>query len=597
MTNRNFLTGMLLFIFFFAMYPVSFVYGKGEDTAHLTLQKTVISKKKLDTYIVRKGDWIFNIIRQKFGASEKEIVKILERVKQLNPEIKDIHRISPGQELILPNRDTLAAAETESTLKKSTDKGKHKKETSAAPYVVKEGETLSDIIHSELSTADEDIYRMLRTVKRLNPNVKNINKIYPGQKLLLPYVRDQSRRMKQGLSSGKGKEFVALKRAEPTKVIKKKILKEEEPVKEKEPIKLKEEKKRIISPEKKIAVIRYILSRVNGNVISDGKYYIPLIPAGQITVDCSSVPVIELEDGMTILLDFSKSIPSGIREVIETTWKNYVIMNVGYDKDVPFLLGEIVNRSKDYSFKTVGNFVTIGRTPAVRLFIDWIVSESKSKNQKSYSFGIKNVKNSSFLLPGNIREYADKEGFEVVELLHGSEVGGLSETFDDMAVPALTYDTNAELAESVLTTILGFKPEKHADVEIYNMKEHGFTLSLKVDLILNVNGKRVILHSKQIPQHFIDTLKKQGTRYVFLSAEQKKENAVETVLSAVEAPFLADTFQFSFSQAEGHNGGEIFLKAIRTEHDNKSIYFVDQDIDSGINGLLQKKWGADLVRY
>lgn len=599
MSNRNYLMVMIsLIVSVLMMYPSLAFSGKVEDTAHLTLQKTVISKKKLDSYVVQKGDWIFNIIRQKFGASEREIVKILEQVKQLNPEIKDIHRISPGQELILPNRDTLAAveAETESKLKTSAKNGKLEKETSATSYVVKEGETLTDIIHSELSAADEDIYRMLRTVKRLNPNVKNINKIYPGQKLLLPYVSDKGQREQKDKSSGKGKSFIAMKRPEPTKVIKKRILKEEELVEEKEPAKPKEEKKTIVPPEKKIAVMRYILSRVNGNVISEGKYFIPLFPAGQITVDCSSVPVVELDDGMTVLLDFSGSIPSGIRQVIETTWKNYVIMNVGYDKGVPFLLEEIINKSKDYSFKSVRNFVTVGRTPSVRLFVDWMVSEKKSKGKKIYSFGIKNVKNSSALLPGNIRQYADKNGFEVVELLHGSEVVAMSETFDDAVVPVLTYDTNAALAESLVTT-LGFEAEKHADVEIYSMKKHGFSLSLKVDLIVSVNNKRVILHSKQIPQHFIDTLKERGMNYVFLSPGQKKESIVKTVLSAIKVPFMTDTFRFPFSQSEGKIGGDISLTAVRAENNNKSIYFINQDIDPELNGLLQNKWGVDLIRY
>ncbi|HEU17834.1 MAG TPA: LysM domain-containing protein [Deltaproteobacteria bacterium] len=599
MRNKNFPRVMMfLMIFFLVTYPSPSVSGKVEDTAHLTLQKTIISKKSLDTYVVQKGDWIFNIIRQKFGASEKEIVKILEQVKQLNPEIRDIHRISPGQELILPNRETLAAAEAESKtrLKKSQGNDKDAEEASALPYVVKEGETLSDIIHSELSAVDEDIYRMLRTVKRLNPNVKNINKIYPGQKLLLPYVGSQDRGERGDQLSGKGTSFIAVKRTEPTKVVKKKILREEEPVVEKEPAQLKEEKKTIIPPEKKIAVIRYILSRINGSVISEGKYFIPLFPTGQITVDCSSVPVIELDDGMTVLLDFSGSIPSGIKQVIETTWKNYVIMNIGYDKDVPFMVEEIINKSKDYSCKSVRNFVTVGHTPSIRLYVDWIVSETESKGEKPYSFGIKNVKNSSSLLPGNIREYSDKKGFEVVELLRGSEVVAMSETFDDAVIPVLAYETNAVLAESLLT-ILGYEPEKAADVEIYNMKEHGFSLLLKVDLFLTFDNKRVILHSKQIPQHFIDALKERGMNYVFLPPEQKKESVVETVLSAIEAPFVADTFRFSFSQSEGKIGGDIVLAAIRTVNKNKAVYFVTQDIDPGINGLLQKKWGVDLIRY
>lgn len=586
---------LLLTFLIIILYAPPSVAEKAEDTAHLTLQKTAISQKKLDTYVVQKGDWIFDIIRQKFGASEKEIIKILEQVKELNPGIKDIHRISPGQELILPKtgiRSTMPAA-PESTVRQSAAMEGGDEGGKARPYVVKEGETLSDIIHGELSATDEDIYRMMRVVKRLNPNVKNINKIYPGQKLLLPYVSGGDEEKGGALSSGYGKSFIA----ESSKVVKKPIPKKTEPIAEKKPEPIKEDtRKPMLLLKEKVAVLRYILSRVNGAVISEGKYFIPLFPAGQITIDCSSVPVVELEDGMTILLDFSGSIPSGLRQVIETTWKNYVIMEVGEEKDIPSLVEAVVTTSKNYGFKTVRDFLTIGKKPTVRVFVDWVVSEKKSKGGKAYSFGIKNVQGMSSILPGNIREYADNEGFEIVELLQGSEVVGLSEIYEGVPMPRLTSDTNVLLAES-LVKVLGLEPEKHADVEIYTMGEHGFSLSLKVDLLLTAGNKRVILHGKKIPDHFTQALKERGMEYVYLPEGEKKESAVATVLSALNVHFVADTFRFPFSPAAGHSGGDISFEGIRADADNRSLYFVDQDIDPGINGLLQKKWRVELLTY
>jgi hypothetical protein len=596
MSKLNYLSSMLLLLFLLMMvYPCLSLAEKTEDTARLTLQKTVISKKKLDTYVVQKGEWIFDIIRQKFGASEKKIIEILEEVKELNPGIKDIHKIAPGQELILPKTTIPPGArgvpDSRATKAATTDGRAEGKDT--RPYAVKEGETLSDIIHGELSATDEDIYRMMRVVKRLNPNVKNINKIYPGQKLLLPYVSGGDEKARGTPSQAGGKSFIA----ESAKVVKKLILQKRETVDEKKPEDPQEEKKKtILPPEKKIAVLRYILSRLNGAVMSEGKYFIPLFPAGQITIDCSSVPVVELDDGMTVLLDFSGSIPAGLREVIETTWKNYVIMEIGRDTDIPSMVESVVTTSRDYRFETVKDFREIGTKPNVRVFVDWVVSEKKSNDGRAYSFGIRNVPSMSSALPGNIREYADKQGFEIVELLHGSEVVGLSETYEDVPVSRLASDTNMFLAES-LVRALGLDPKTHADVIIYTMSEHGFSLSLKVDLLVTAGTTGVIFNGKQIPEQFIKGLKARGFEYVYLHEGDKKESIIASVLSALNVPFVVDRFTFPFSPMVGHNGGDISLQGIRADMGGEFLYFVGQDIDPGISGLLMKKWRVELRRY
>ncbi|MBN2515713.1 MAG: hypothetical protein JXC33_06730, partial [Deltaproteobacteria bacterium] len=355
-------------------------------------------------------------------------------------------------------------------------------------------------------------------------------------------------------------------------------------------------KKKVIVTEKQISVLRYILSRINGSIIEKGNYFIPLFPSGQITVDCSAVPVVEFDNGMTILLDFSGRIPATLKQVIESTWKNYMIIDLRKDQTILATLEAVIAASKDYSFNAVRAYKKIGTRPPVNIYVDWIVSEKKTGGRKPYSFGITSVDNHTLLLPGNIREYTDKAGFEVIELLGGTEVKGITDTYEGMKVPALRTDTNVVLAESLLSA-LGHSSVQNTDVTIYNMEEHGFTLSVKVDLLLNIGSKNIIMHSKKISPQFVDVLKKRGTQVVFLSDKDTKRRVFEKLLHAINAPFLADTFKFSFSKRNGQKGGEIILSAIRTKGKGGSLYFINRNIDNGIYGLLHKKWGVNLVSY
>jgi len=65
-------------------------------------QPPKVSEEKNDIYIVKKGEWIFDIIRRKYGASDEEISGLLELIKSLNPEIEDTNIIHSGQKLVLP---------------------------------------------------------------------------------------------------------------------------------------------------------------------------------------------------------------------------------------------------------------------------------------------------------------------------------------------------------------------------------------------------------------------------------------------------------------------------------------------------------------
>ncbi|MBN2514491.1 MAG: tetratricopeptide repeat protein [Deltaproteobacteria bacterium] len=68
-------------------------------------QTSKVTEKRIDTYIVKKDDWIFDIIRRKCGTSDKEILRSLKLIKRLNPELKNTNIIYPGQKLLLPKRE------------------------------------------------------------------------------------------------------------------------------------------------------------------------------------------------------------------------------------------------------------------------------------------------------------------------------------------------------------------------------------------------------------------------------------------------------------------------------------------------------------
>ena len=100
-----------------------------EDTAHLVLRKKGPVKDSPSVYIVQKGDNLSTIIRRKLGKPASESASVSRLVRKLNPQIRDVNRIYPGQKIALPRL--------------ASEPGK-------TGYVVRKGDSLSAILHERL---------------------------------------------------------------------------------------------------------------------------------------------------------------------------------------------------------------------------------------------------------------------------------------------------------------------------------------------------------------------------------------------------------------------------------------------------------------
>ena len=110
---------------------------------------TTINPKCPVTYTIKSGDTMFNIANE-YGTD-------LAMLKKLNPNIKNMDLIYPNQKVCIPK--TIACA---------------------AKYTVKSGDTMNKI--AQMFNTD------LKTLQKLNPYISDINLIYPGQKLCVPKI-------------------------------------------------------------------------------------------------------------------------------------------------------------------------------------------------------------------------------------------------------------------------------------------------------------------------------------------------------------------------------------------------------------------------
>ncbi len=523
-----------------------------EDTAHLSFQKTATLGAKTRPYVVKEGEWLFQIMRAQSGITTHRLTVI----KKLNPEIKDLNKIKPGQVVILPEMERPAVPEGEES-------------SSILNYTIRKGDSISRIAMRELNVKLPELRKSVNDIKQLNPDIRNYNMIYPGQTLQLPrrsiVITKQEAKAQEAESSSK-------------------VVKDEA------------KDKPIMLPRAHLDIIRDVVNRMNGALITLGKYYIPIPELGQITIDCSTIPIVELDDGSSIFLDFSNRIPDTLKNMIQSNWKNYHSVEIVGSDDTAAILQKIVNASNTYLMTRRTTPYTIGAGTPLQLSLGWIITK-KTKDSKPYLQGLSFVSDNSRLLPKPMTQYAERNGMIITEVLDGQ--GVTSAPDEKYALPQMSnmnLSTNMELVNSLLNE-LGYQITRDTEIGILDTSASGFDLSIKADLLARKGDKQIIIVSKKIPQQFIDSLKTRGTQTVTLESGETKKTVIEKVLLAAGIPFTFASFSFSVPEKSDKPTGTISFPAFKITRDKGDFYLIDFDIDREIYGLLNNKWGVNIFRY
>lgn len=530
-----------------------------EDTVRLSFQKTALSEDTLETYTVQKGDWLLGIIQKKYGGTKQQNRKILGAVQRLNPHVKNLDIIYPGQELVFP---TQIVEEREIPEERVIEVESPNGTTTSLVYTVKEGDTVVDIIRRELGKTLRESLTLMETVKKLNPHIADLNRIFPGQAIYIPLS-----------------EEIKTLLAEP------------------EEKKSDERTMRTfhVSLENHIAVIEAVARPMGGTMVREGGFYIPLPPSGQFALDAAKIPLVELENGMTVLLDRDGLIPESVARIIESTWKSYTIMKWRGEDEIPALITEFVERTGDYTIEEKSDTRPLDRDERILVSVDWEVRK-KDEGAETGAFAVNFIDAPDRRLPANIKSYGRHHGYQIVEILQDEGIGAHDPSYPPQERRTLGGTTNRELAESLLRT-LGFEPIRDRKIGVFTMEQDGFNLSVRADLLIENNGAGVMINFKPLPGQFVDILVERGWRIAVISDTDSRKAAIANILAALGISCVDDTFEFPLPGPKAGNDGRISVTGLRIDGEGGPLFFVDYATDADIHGLLRGRWGVSLLQY
>jgi len=551
---------LLCFLSFWAVLIIPLPSTEArEDTTHLNLRKTAIYDGNTQKYIVQRGDNVDKIIQKFIGDSAHRYFVI----KQLNPELKNLNRIYPGQTLVLPVPETEAKETVRPTTAAQDDK--------AVSYLVKKGDSITRILKRQLHVNEAELLKTLKLVRRMNPDISDLNRIRVGQTILLPAA---------GIMISSQEIFPSEKQ-------------------ENSDSKKKEDIKPVLPPEKEMNLLKELIGRNHGTMISKGSYFIPLPQMGRMTLDCNVIPIVEFDDGSTALLDFTDRIPKSLQQLIETKWKNYRVVKVRPSQNILLVFQETINASSSYSMKKSLKPIMLEEEPQVLIYLDWLISQKNPSTSKPRFHGILLTADKTQTLPGQIKQYAGQKGFELTEIQNGEFPINSPYVPDStlLQLPSISADKPLDFIFNLLVQ-LGYSPLKNQELKLFDSTGDGFNLSVKTDILVKIDQREILISSKKLPQQLLKVLSEQKKEVHVINTPVTKNKALSQILSAVHAPFSFGRYVFYIAGKGPKAKLTITLPAVKIDRKDGPLYLIDYDLDRNLYTLLHdENWKAEIVRY
>ena len=524
-----------------------------EDNARLLFQKTA-GGGKTRVYVVKKGESIGSILRSQPGYAP--VSRAL--IRSLNADILDLNRIYPGQRIVLPIPSLLDPPEPT-----SVNRGES---TPPVLYRVREGDSISRIILSELNVKPAEVLPAYRLIRKLNPEIPELNRIQVGQTLRLPPAPARSAVL----------PAIPLKTAAPPKM---------------------SGAEAAAIADSLLGIIRPVINQMRGTVTVTGSYFIPLQETTQITIDCSQIPVVELDDGTTALLDYGDLLSENLKGLIRQSWKNYVFLTAEDFRDgLGGLLG-IIRHSQNYTMVRTDKPMELTAKPEIRIFSDWIIRGKETAGGVTYRQVLFLLDPGERPFPAEARAFLEKSGVAVTEIIEDRAVSSL-ETPPALrpAIADLRALKGIALAERLLAT-LGETPIRNAEVVVFDQARNGFNLSVTADLLIRKGEKRFILHTKRLPEQFVQILREAGTEVLPIGEKDQGRALIEGVLQGLGIPVSFGHFSFRIPEEDKRPRLTASFSALRAMNEGEPIYLIDFDVPPAVLPFLNGRRGGRVVRY
>jgi hypothetical protein len=488
-------------------------------------------------YTVQKDDYVWDILKRKGVLSKKNFPKFLAMFRQLNSHISDPNRIYPGQHIIIPLKYVKSQGATNSpssiTIPVIPD-------ILYYDYRVRSGDSISTILARHYDVPVSKItQQQLQLFKRINPDIKNINMIYPGQYVQVPELEptyDLSKEQAPQIASVEPQKLDEFEPAQATVQSGEEDLSKDNGV-----LPIKDE-----GPRWSRVVVSEALKPLGGDLISDGSYFFPSRDGTEHTLDLAAYPIVEFKDGQRVLLDIDGNLSDPIKKVLNSFWKDLKIANVDKEVTTQSVLEKIIDTLGGSGIKK-GESIVLSDGISVTLRGDWVFSRKHGATGELMYLCVTVINHPEEGTPKDIQRYLARQGVHVIDILSKKENRAYNAPPPREAKkkgPAVitidAYDKKAFVSKLFDELGVTYTPDT-----AINVSYAGFDVELFVNLATTAAGTNLIVDFGAFYGDIASVLTERGIKALTVDPKDKILAIAKSILEPLDIPFTESPLFFA----------------------------------------------------
>jgi hypothetical protein len=545
----------------------------GEETYSISLVQTAESDKEIhevegrkvltEPYTVKKGDHVWQLLRERGLLEKRELPELLDVLKRLNSSFTNLDLIHPGEHLVIPL--TLSpvkglagvAAKKPATPISLADL----KDLKLESYTVQPGDSLIKVVKSRYGLGDRHISQeYLEQLKRLNPEIEDLNLIYPNQVVRLPVYTPQVVRA----------PIKPIRRAQAE-------------VKEnKEETKLTEKGPTTLSLE-----LSNLFTLMGEEWLNTGEHFIPLASGGQINLKADSFPILNLTNGNHVIVDLHNELPERMAQVISSNWQNYRVAHLQERDDLRGALNKIFPLCGFHRLYRSGEPLELVSDIRLQITADWIIVPIPAlQGEREQTILVDLTDRPGTKIPYELRDFLAAQGVKSIEYPPPSQADVPPPGRAEVLKPG--HD-KARLVETVLT-LAGQGFTRNMEMPLHKDGDSGFNLTVKADFFLYLNKKEAIIDYSGIGTEMIPLLKEYNVSVLSVAAEADPEVIVSRILDFIGVKFDSKPHPFTSAGKGDYTNIKVTIPGIVFQDNHgQNVFASHVALPEEIAGFLSRK--------
>ncbi len=372
-------------------------------------------------YTVERNDWVLKIFKLRGEIAQKDFTHFLQIFRRINPHIRNIDRIRPGQQIYIPLRRLREGSGPENTSGIVTipfvdlTQSAGRKPPPANTYKVKRGDTVSKLIAGQFGRFGSTTYKeAVALFKQLNPHVRDIDLIFTDQTIFLPRGRPapQDLALRRNAKSSGASPY-------PQPVT--------EPDKKRSGSSARRPAKPMIPPLAEAAAI------MDAKLLDNGKYYFPRSDKGDLELNLARKPVLEMSDGRRIMLSGEQKLSPEDLETVKTKWKAFTQVNIPSGAPVEDILNTVLSSVNKATQTPSLSFSAGGAQISIRA--KWIIKGAGTEMNPVRNICISFIAHPDQRTPTGIVRFLEHHGIKLKEVFRGPKSSAYVRPVQAIPVP------------------------------------------------------------------------------------------------------------------------------------------------------------------